>query len=326
MKSNIAVVGCGYWGKNFVRNIYELDSLYCICEQDIEIANSFTEKFNIPNYTFEQILADTNIVGIILAVPAQYHSEMAIKAMDSKKHVFVEKPLAMNVDEAKSMIESSKRNKVSLMVGHLLQYHPAFIKLKKLCLEGKIGKIKNIYSNRMSMGKVRSEEDVIWSFAPHDISMILSLINNPIETIYATGNSIIQDGISDIASIEINFADNIKAKISVSWLHPYKEHKLTVIGEKGMMVFDDTKDWNAKLTLVDYSVEEFDKDIQLTKKESNIIANESEPLKEECIHFINLINNQTINLTDGYEGLNVLKVLTEASRSLTKEDIISFKN
>ena len=326
MKSNIAVVGCGYWGKNFVRNIHELNSLYCICEQDERIANSFTKKFNVPNYSFEQILADNNIIGIILSVPAKYHSKMAIKAMNSKKHVFVEKPLAMNIVEAKSMIEASKKNKVNLMVGHLLQYHPAFIKLKKLCYEGKIGNIKNIYSNRMSMGKVRSEEDVVWSFAPHDISMILSLINDPIKSIYASGNSILQNGISDIASIEIAFADNIKAKISVSWLHPFKEHKLTVIGEKGMIVFDDTQEWDAKLRLIDYSIEESVKDIQLIKKESTISSNQSEPLKEECIHFINLINKQAINITDGYEGLNVLKVLTEASRSLKKEDIIYFKN
>ena len=134
MNINIAVVGCGYWGKNFVRNIYELNSLYCISETNEETAKLFTNTLGVPNYSFDKILEDKNINGVILAVPAEYHAEMAIKVMEAKKHVFVEKPLAMNSYEANSMIQTSQTNKVNLMVGHLLQYHPAFIKLKEMCL------------------------------------------------------------------------------------------------------------------------------------------------------------------------------------------------
>ncbi len=322
MKSNIAVVGCGYWGKNFVRNFYELDSLYCICEPNQEIAQQFTESLDVKNYTFEQILNDANIQGVVLAVPAEHHSKLALDVMSSKKHVFVEKPLAMNINEAHTMIDSSKKNGVNLMVGHLLHYHPAFIEAKKLCVNGKIGKIKQIISNRMSLGKIRSEEDVLWSFAPHDISMILSLIKEKIELIHATGNQILQDDISDIAHVEILFKDGSQARVSVSWLHPFKEQKLTIIGESGMIVFDDTNDWDTKLSIVDFIIDKSSKNIKATRNNKYISIKETEPLKEECKHFINLINNKVDNITDGYEGLNVLKVLKSATDSLKKKERI----
>lgn len=326
MNINIAVVGCGYWGKNFVRNIYELNSLYCISETNEETAKLFTNTLGVPNYSFDKILEDKNINGVILAVPAEYHAEMAIKVMEAKKHVFVEKPLAMNSYEANSMIQTSQTNKVNLMVGHLLQYHPAFIKLKEMCDGGAIGDIRHITSNRMSLGKVRSEEDVIWSFAPHDLSMILSIINKPVKSVYASGSSIIQDKICDIASIDINFTDNIKAKVSASWLSPFKEHKLTVIGEKGMLVFDDTNGWDSKLVLVNYTINKKNKETQLIKKENAVTLDESEPLKNECLHFINLIDNKVKNITSGFEGLEVLKILTSCSDSLKLKDIIYLKN
>jgi UDP-2-acetamido-3-amino-2,3-dideoxy-glucuronate N-acetyltransferase len=177
MKKNIAVVGCGHWGKNLVRNFYELEVLASICDPNIDIAKQYAEQYSVQNHSFSEIINNPSIQGVVLAVPAKYHAAMAIDAMKQGKHVFVEKPLAMNEAEATLMIKTAKENKVQLMVGHLLQYHPVFQKVKEMVLGGEIGEIDYMYSNRLSFGKVRAEEDVIWSFAPHDISMILSLTN-----------------------------------------------------------------------------------------------------------------------------------------------------
>ena len=252
----------------------------------------------------------------MLAVPAKHHFAMAIDAMKQGKHVFVEKPLAMNEDEASLMIETAKENKVQLMVGHLLQYHPVFQKVKEIVFSGEIGEIDYMYSNRLSFGKVRTEEDVIWSFAPHDISMILSLTNQEPELVSAHSIAILQDNIADSATIHITFQSGLKSHISVSWLHPYKEQKLVVIGKKAMLVFDDTKSWNEKLCIQKYQVEINQGSTNLKKENLEFIkVIEDEPLKNECRHFIDVVENNIKPLTNEYEGLKVLKVLTAATIS-----------
>ena len=241
MKKNIAVVGCGHWGKNLVRNFSELDALFSICDPSSEIADQYASQYNVKKSTFTEIISDPNIKGVVLAVPAHLHASMAIEAMNKNKHVFVEKPLGMNEVEAEAMIVTAKKNKVRLMVGHLLQYHPIFKTIKEYVEAGKIGEINYIYSNRLSFGKVRTEEDVIWSFAPHDISMILSLTGKEPEYVSTNATSILQKNIADTATIHLQFKSGLKSHISVSWLHPYKEHKLVIVGQSAMLVFDDTK-------------------------------------------------------------------------------------
>jgi predicted dehydrogenase len=224
MKKNIAVVGCGYWGKNLVRNFSELEVLSSICDPDTEIANKYASQYNVKNSSFIEIINDLNIKGVVLAVPAPLHASMAIEAMNKGKHVFVEKPLAMNVTEAELMITTAKKNGVKLMVGHLLQYHPIFKTIRKIVNADEIGKLNYIYSNRLSFGKIRTKEDIIWSFAPHDISMILSLADQDPEFIITKSTSTIQKNIADTATIHMEFKSGLKSHISVSWLHPYKEH------------------------------------------------------------------------------------------------------
>jgi predicted dehydrogenase len=247
-------------------------------------------------------------------VPAKYHAAMTIDAVKKGKHVFVEKPLALNEAEATLMIETSKEKKVQLMVGHLLQYHPVFKKVKDIVENGEIGKINYIYSNRLSFGKVRTEEDVIWSFAPHDISMILSLANQEPEFVTAHSTAMLQNNIADTATIHITFESGLKSHISVSWLHPYKEQKLVVIGKTAMLVFDDTKPWNEKLSIQRYQAEK-NKGFPVLKKDNLefIKVIEDEPLKNECQHFIDVVKNNTKPLTNEHEGLKVLKVLTAAT-------------
>ena len=316
MKKNIAVVGCGHWGKNLVRNFSELSALSSICDPDHLVASRFSEKYQVKNNSFTEIINDQNIKGVVLAVPARLHASMAIEAMKKGKHVFIEKPLAMNEVEAKSMIETAKENKVQLMVGHLLQYHPIFKKVKNIIQSGEIGEINYIYSNRLSFGKVRTEEDVIWSFAPHDISMILSLANQDPESISTHSASILQNNIADTATLHITFKSGLKSHISVSWLHPYKEHKLVVTGKSAMLTFDDTKPWNEKLTIRRYQAEMTQSSPMLKKSDQEFIkVIEEEPLKNECQHFIDVVENNTKPLTNENEGLKVLRVLTAATQS-----------
>ena len=321
MKKDIAVVGCGYWGKNLVRNYFELGVLASICDPNYSIASTFANKYNIKSCSFAQILDDTDIKGVVLAVPAELHASMAVDAMNKGKHVFVEKPLAMNEAEAEAMITTAKKNKVQLMVGHLLQYHPIFKTIREYVEEGKIGEINYIYSNRLSFGKVRTEEDVIWSFAPHDISMILSLTGQEPEYVSTNAISILQKNIADTATIHLQFKSGLKSHISVSWLHPYKEHKLVIVGQSSMLVFDDTKPWHEKLALYPYEVMSSKNLVNLQNSNLQYIkVLEEEPLKKECQHFLDVVEKDTRPLTDGSEGLRVLKVLSAASRSQIKNE------
>jgi predicted dehydrogenase len=227
----------------------------------------------------------------------------------------------MNEVEAEAMIEIAKKNKVRLMVGHLLQYHPIFKTIREYVGEGKIGEINYIYSNRLSFGKVRTEEDVIWSFAPHDISMILSLTGQEPEYVSTNATSILQKNIADTATIHLQFKSGLKSHISVSWLHPYKEHKLVVVGQSATLVFDDTKSWQEKLALYPYEAVSSKNLINL--KNSNVQyvkITEEEPLKNECQHFIDVVEKDIQPLTDGAEGLRVLKVLSAASSSQVKNE------
>ena len=319
MKKNVAIIGCGHWGKNLVRNFYELGALASICDPNIDIVEQFSKQYSVQNHSFSEIINNSNIKGVVLAVPAKHHAAMAIDAMKQGKHVFVEKPLAMNEAEASLMIETAKENKVQLMVGHLLQYHPVFKKVKDIVQSGEIGEINYIYSNRLSFGKVRTEEDVIWSFAPHDISMILSIANQEPEFVTTHSTAILQDNIADTATIHITFKSGLKSHISVSWLYPYKEQKLVVIGKTAMLVFDDTKYWNEKLSIQRYKAEINQGSPNLKKDDLEFIkVIEDEPLKNECQHFIDVVENNIKPLTDEHEGLQVLKVLTAATLSQKK--------
>jgi UDP-2-acetamido-3-amino-2,3-dideoxy-glucuronate N-acetyltransferase len=323
MKKNIAVVGCGHWGKNLVRNFAELGALVAVCDPNDELAKTYAKEYNIDNLSFAAIISDATIEGVVLAVPAPLHASMAIEVINAGKHVYVEKPLAMNRIEAEAMIASAKKNGVQLMVGHLLQYHPIFMAVRELVESGELGALSYVYSNRLSLGKVRSEEDVIWSFAPHDISMILSLTGQEPELVRTESSCILQPHIADTATVHMEFKSALKAHVSVSWLHPFKEQKLVVVGQSGMAVFDDTKPWNEKLALYRHIVQTTGGLPSLEKAEVEYLeVPQSEPLKNECQHFINVVSENAVPLTDGDEGLSVLKVLSAASLSDSKKEAV----
>ena len=323
MRKNIAVIGCGHWGKNLVRNFAELGTLAAVCDPNGDLAQTYAAKYRVDNLSFTAVINNAAIEGVVLAVPAPLHASMAIEAMNAGKHVYVEKPLAMNSDEAEDMIASAKENGVQLMVGHLLQYHPVFITVRGLVESGELGSLDYIYSNRLSFGKVRSEEDVIWSFAPHDISMILSLTGQEPELVRTESSRILQADIADIATIHMEFASALKANVSVSWLHPYKEQKLVVVGRDAMIVFDDTRTWNEKLALYRHIVSSSGDFPRLEKAEVEYLeVVQSEPLRNECQHFLDVVSGNFKPLTDGNEGLSVLKVLSAASLSESKNEAV----
>ena len=327
MKKKIAVVGCGHWGKNLVRNFSELGALTAVCDPNAELAKHYADQHDVNNFSFAEIIKDAGIEGVVLAVPAPLHASLAIEAMNAGKHVYVEKPLAMNQIEARQMIDTSKDQGVQLMVGHLLQYHPVFMAVRGLVASNELGGLSYIYSNRLSFGKVRSEEDVIWSFSPHDISMILSLTGQQPESVRTESASILQSNITDTATVHMAFTSGLKAHISVSWLHPYKEQKLVVIGDSAMAVFDDTQPWEQKLALYRHNIDLTGEVPNLGKSDVQYIdVAQSEPLKNECQHFIDVVNGRLIPLTDGDEGLRVLNVLSAATLSQNENNAVRIEN
>ena len=327
MKKNIAVVGCGHWGKNLVRNFAELGALAAVCDPNDKLAQSYADQYLVKNYSFSEVLNDLSIEGVVLAVPAPLHASMAIEVMNAGKHAYVEKPLAMNNLEAERMIASAEKNGVQLMVGHLLQYHPIFISLRTLVESGEMGALQYIYSNRLSFGKVRSEEDVIWSFAPHDISMILSLAGQEPDTVRTESTSILQPDIADTAIVHMEFNSGLKAHVSVSWLHPYKEQKLVVVGKNAMAVFDDTKPWGEKLALYRHVVRSSESLPSLEKAEVEYVeVSQSEPLRNECQHFVDVVSGDVTPLTNGKEGLGVLNVLSAVSLSQSMNQAVRIES
>ena len=275
--------------------------------------------------TFEEIL-NRDITGIAIAAPATQHYLLAKRSLEANKHVFVEKPLALKISEAKLLNDLARSKAKVLMVGHLLQYHPCFLKLKQLVHSGKLGKLQYIYSNRLNLGKFRNEENILWSFAPHDISMILSLAGELPHTVLATGAAHLNPKIQDVTTTHLNFSKGLQAHIFVSWLYPFKEQKLVVVGERGMIVFDDTLDWSEKLKLYPHQVHWIKGLPEPQKAEyERIPLAHQEPLQLECQHFIESIQNNAQPRTDGAEGIRVLNVLHAAQKSLNTHNPIELE-
>lgn len=317
MTNTIAVVGAGYWGKNLIRVFAELGALHSVCDSDPLLAKQFADKYSVSAYTWQEILKNQDIRAVALAVPASMHAKFAKEAMLAGKDVFVEKPIALDVGDAQMLCDLAKSQNKILMVGHLLHYHPAFLKLKDLINSGELGRLQYLYSNRLNLGKIRREEDILWSFAPHDISMILSLVNQePIE-VKATAGCYLSNTIADVTTTHLTFANGERAHIFVSWLHPVKEQKIVVIGDKAMAVFDDTQDWQNKLTLYSHTLKWLDGVPQFDKADGiKVVIEETEPLKNELTHFIDCITHHKQARTDGIEALRVLKVLKQASNQI----------
>jgi UDP-2-acetamido-3-amino-2,3-dideoxy-glucuronate N-acetyltransferase len=320
----IAVVGAGDWGKNLIRNFAELKTLYSVCDHYMSSVIPLARKYNIPINTWEQILANQDITAVVIATQANTHYELAHKALSAGKHVFVEKPMALCSKDAFNLCQLAKQVNRKLMSGHLLQYHPAFTKLKSMIENGALGKLRYIYSNRLNLGKIYPGKDVLWDLAPHDLSMILSLTNTvPVNVTYNSSNCI-SNSAADFSMLHLEFEKEIKAHVFVSWLNPVKEQKLVVVGDKAMAVFDDLQEWSHKISIYPHRIEWHDNCPVALKEEAEYIdIPPSEPLRNECKHFVDCILHDKQPITDGYESLRILKVLEQSSTGKLQQDTLS---
>jgi UDP-2-acetamido-3-amino-2,3-dideoxy-glucuronate N-acetyltransferase len=314
----VAVIGAGNWGKNLVRNFFQLNSLSLVCDPDLAVCASVEQTY--PGVAtcvkFSEVLENPEVEAVAIATPAVSHYQIAKAALLAGKDVFVEKPLALEVSEGQELVTLAEQEKRILMVGHILLHHPAIHKLKELIDRGELGQIQYLYSNRLNIGKIRCEENILWSFAPHDISVILFLLGELPEQVSSHGAQYLQQSVADVTMTNLAFPRGVKGHIFVSWLHPFKEQMLVVVGDKKMAVFDDiSKD--EKLVLYPHRIDWIERLPVARKAEREVVPlATSEPLKEECTHFLDCIRTRTRPRTDGEEGLRVLQVLQACQRSL----------
>ncbi len=317
----VAVVGCGAWGKNHVRTHASLGSLAAVVDPVPAVAEAQAATYGVPARTYDEVLADPDIDGIVLAAPAADHAALARQAIAAGKHVFVEKPLALTVADAEAVVAEAAAADRLVMVGHLLQYHPAFLALRDMVAAGSLGELRYLYSNRLNLGTFRQEENSLWSFAPHDLSMLLALVGEEPDEVTATGGTYLTPGIADVTTTHLSFPSGPKAHVFVSWLHPFKEQRLVVVGSAAMAVFDDTKDWAEKLVVFTHGVDWVDGRPRPARAEPTPVPlPPTEPLRIECEHFLDAIASGTAPRTDGAEGLRVLRVLARAQAQLGLAD------
>lgn len=320
MGQHIAVIGGGYWGKNLIRNFAQLHALGWICDTNEAALKAQGQLYPgvQTSLHFEEILSHPEVQGVVIATPAALHYTQAKAAILSGKDVFVEKPLALHYSQGRELVELAQAQGVLLMIGHILEYHPAVMLLKDIIRRGELGQLWYLYSNRLNLGKVRQEENILWSFAPHDISVISTLIDSePIE-VSTTGGNYLQSGIVDVTVTNLLFAGGQRAHIFVSWLHPYKEQKLVVVGDHKMAVFDDTVR-EGKLKIYDKGIEwKAGLPVPRQTAETTLFLEETEPLRLECEHFLKCISERQQPLTGGQNALTVLKVLEASQLSLER--------
>jgi UDP-2-acetamido-3-amino-2,3-dideoxy-glucuronate N-acetyltransferase len=317
MTVKVALSGCGGWGKNLARNLAELGALALIVDP-AESAKALAVQLGVAHSdTLDTALADPSIHGVLIATPAATHVGVATDCLNAGKHVYVEKPIALSVEEGLALGELAQAQGRILMVGHLLHYHPVYRALQNLVADDRLGAVRHIISNRMNLGMLRHEENVLWSFSPHDISMVIGLLGRAPQKVMATGNDFFQPGIVDVSNVQMRFDGGVSAEIRASWFHPQKEQKLTVVGDKAMAVFDDTAPWDQKLQIHDFDVEWSGPRPRAVRGDVEMVAVPvGEPLKAEMQHFLDCIANGTPPRTDAAEANRVLAVLQAAQLSL----------
>jgi predicted dehydrogenase len=325
MDRNIAVIGCGYWGKNLVRNFAELGALHTICDSSPEVLSKIGSLYPNANRenSVETVLANKDIQGVVISSPAVFHFSMAKQALLADKDVFVEKPITSKSSHAQELVELAEKRKRILMVGHLMLYHPAVHILKHHIQSGDLGEIYYLYSTRVNLGQVRSDESALWRLTPHDISLFIYLLGTSPKVISAQGISYVQQHLEDVVFITLQFPKKVLAHVHASWLDPHKIRQLTVVGSKKMAVFDDM-DPEHKLRIYDQGVvDDYDKLASpsgaLALRSEGVFlprVDFTEPLSLECRHFLECIKNRSRPLSDGKQGAEVVQILEQVERAM----------
>jgi len=322
-KRNIALLGCGAWGKNHLRNWAKLGALAVVCDASEERRRFAAEQYPELETTgdLSAVLGRPDIEGVVIATPAVTHADLAIQCLQAGKDVFVEKPMALTAAEGRRVVEAAETLGRVLMVGHVLVYHAAVRELNRLTHKGELGRIRYIYSNRLNLGKIRTEENSLWSFAPHDVALVIDLLGGTgPHSLTCVGGNYLNPDVADVTMTTLAFGGGVRAHIFVSWLHPFKEQRFVVVGDRQMAVFDDTLDWPEKLVLYPHKVDWMEGQLPVANKaEATPVAlTPNEPLRAECEHFLHCITTRETPLSGGKSGLRVLQVLEAAQQSLDR--------
>ena len=318
LNKKVCVVGAGYWGKNHIRTLHELGALGGIVEANNELLERFSATYTEASIyqNLDDALDNNDFAGFTVATPSETHHEIAKKIILAGKHVLVEKPMALTIEDAEELVNLADKHAVNIMVGHVLLFHPAIIKIKELINNGKIGHLQYIYSNRLNLGEVRTEENVFWSLAPHDISIFQYFTDSFPKEIKAQGSSFLQKGIHDSTITYLKYSNGVEGHIFVSWLHPFKEHRLVVIGSEAMITFEDSvegkplKLYSKKFNMRSGVPEKIDGPMERIEYEKEM------PLSEELKYFVEHLDGAILQIANGQHALEVTKILVEASNQL----------
>ncbi len=315
--SEVCVVGAGKWGMNHIRTLSEMGSLGGVVESNPEVLNSLRSTYQDIQYFSKLEMALTHgFSGFTVATPAETHFDIAQQILESGHHVLVEKPITMDSNDAICLNEISNKHNVNLMVGHVLLFHPAFQKIKELIEDGTMGDLQYLYSNRLNLGTIRTEENVFWSFAPHDIALFQWMTDSFPEIVNSRGMDILQDGIHDTTITSLKYPGKLMGHIYVSWLHPFKEHRFVVVGSKGMVRFEDSVE-GKPLMFYDKSIEwEEEKPVPKSGNTWDIEYDDSMPLASELKYFVDHLNGEKIEKANGKSAIDVIKILETATESL----------
>lgn len=317
---SIAVIGCGYWGKNLVRNFEELGALAMVCdatETGRATARELAPATPVVS-SVDDVLA-SDVRAVVIATPAVTHHALAKRALLADKDVFVEKPLALTYEEGSDLVNLAEIHRRILLVGHVLEYHPAIVRVRDLLASGELGSVRYIYSNRLSLGKVRREENALWSLAPHDVAIILRLLKELPAQVSAVGGAYITPDVADVTMTNLQFGGGVRGHIFASWLHPFKEHRLVVIGERKMASYDDV---GKVLMMYDSRIDlEYGQPVAIKGEGVRLAFANDEPLRLECKAFLSAVETREPPLTDGESGLAVLSVLEAAQQSLAMKGV-----
>jgi UDP-2-acetamido-3-amino-2,3-dideoxy-glucuronate N-acetyltransferase len=319
----IALIGCGQWGRNLARNLAGLSVLRTICDPNPVVLEGARALYPGVETTqdADRALTDPEIDACVIATPAMSHAPLGRRALEHGKDVFIEKPLAVTVAEGEALVDLARDRGRILMVGHLLEYHPALETLRDLVARGELGKLYYIYTNRLNLGRIRTEENALWSFAPHDVHVLIRLLGEEPTEVSCHGGSYLNSQVADVTMSTMRFASGVRAHIFVSWLHPYKDHKIVVVGDRKMAVFEDSPGVD-KLRLYPHRVEWRDRVPVAVKADAEVVPlPDEEPLARECRHFIECVTTRVVPRTDGANGVAVLRVLDMCQRSLERDGV-----
>ncbi len=317
MSRRVCVVGAGYWGKNHIRTLNKLGALGGIVESNSETCNKFIDKYpSVKCYTKLEDAFKDNYDAYTVATPAETHYKIGKRIINNGKHVLIEKPMTLSIEEAEDLLSLSKKKNINLMVGHVLLFHPAIKKIKDLINDGAIGELQYIYSNRLNLGKVRTEENVFWSLAPHDIAIFQFITDSFPKDLQSKGSIFLQKGIPDSTMTSIEYESGVEGHIFVSWLHPFKEHRLVVIGSEAMISFEDSIDgkplklYSKKFDLISGSPEKIDGPVKMIPYKQKM------PLTEELEYFLKHLSGEKLKIANGEQGLDVVRILVKTSEQL----------